>query len=269
MSASTRNASITLDLENDWYFEEDGYDHLTFEYIDEYIHLINNLDLPVTIFVVGKTLERFPEAIEKLQQETDSEFFLHSYQHDIEKRYDFEEELAHGKRAFRSFFGTDPVGYRAPQGNIEQNELQLLEREGFKFDSSHFPSYRPGIYNNLDIPLQPYRPTGATKMIELPIAAVPRFRIPITQSYLKLLGRPYLKYIKHASLPETLVFDSHLQDFYRTASHGNLEQPLRSIHNRNLDRSIAIFRQFISLLRRKGYSFVKLSDVYEAARNSA
>jgi hypothetical protein len=43
------------------------------------------------------------------------------------------------------------------------------------------------------------------------------------------LGDPFLQYVKWADLPEILVFDSHLQDFFETASHDNLEVPLRWI----------------------------------------
>lgn len=255
-------ACLTLDLENDWYFEDRGYDHLTFGYIDQFVDLINELDIPLTVFVVGKTLERFPEDVDKIREEIESEFHLHSYRHDITKSYDFIEEINLGIDAFESYFGERPIGYRAPQGNITTEEICRLDDAGFEFDSSIFPSYRPGIYNNLDAPTYPYRPWGTENFVEYPISVLPRLRIPLSQSYLKLFGRTFLALLKRISLPNLLVFDSHLQDFYRTASHKNLDTPLRQIHSRNLDNSIELFRSLIQHLREKGYEFTRLTDVH-------
>jgi peptidoglycan/xylan/chitin deacetylase (PgdA/CDA1 family) len=260
-SLGSHVACITLDLENDWYFDEDGYDHLTFEFLDQYIELISELELPVSVFVVGKTLERFPDKVEKLRSSTDSEFHLHSYGHDLSKSYEFREEVNRGIEVFESHFGQQPGGYRAPQGNIKSAELQQLDEMGFDFDSSVFPSYRPGVYSNLDAPLAPYRPTGSDGLIEYPIGAIPNLRVPLSQSYLKLFGRPYLWFLKRVTLPEVVVFDSHLQDFFRTASHEQLDVPLRQIHKRNLNSSIKLFRSLVRILREKGYTFVKLTDV--------
>jgi peptidoglycan/xylan/chitin deacetylase (PgdA/CDA1 family) len=254
-------ACVTLDLENDWYFEEDGYDHLTFDYIDNYIELIQELNIPVTFFAVGKTIDRFPDIIDKLDKEIECEFHLHSYQHDTSKSYDFRTEIQKGKKTFKSHFGYTPEGYRAPQGNIKSCEYEILEDEGFEFDSSIFPSYRPGIYNNIDKPLVPYQPDKTDEFIEFPIGATPWSRIPICQSYLKLLGRPYLMYLKHTPLPDPLVFNTHLQDFYYTASHDQLDQPKRTIMKRNIERSVKIFYEIITCLRSRGYSFGTITQI--------
>lgn len=256
-------ACVTLDLENDWYFDEEGYDHLTFEYINDYIKLIKNLEVPVTFFAVGRTIERFPGVIDKLDSELECEFHLHSYQHDTSKSYDFREEIQNGKEAFESHFGYEPRGYRAPQGNIDPDEFEILEDEGFVFDSSVFPSYRPGVYSNLDAPLTPYQPAPAEDLTEIPIGATPRTRIPICLSYLKLLGWPYQTYLERTRLPDPLIFNTHLQDFFHTASHEQLEQPKRAIMKHNLDRSVDLFSQFITHLRSRGYAFGTMTDVLE------
>ncbi|ELY37686.1 polysaccharide deacetylase family protein [Natronorubrum tibetense] len=254
-------ACVTLDLENDWYFDADGYDHLTLEYIDDYIGVMRDLDVPVTVFAVGRTIERFPEVINRLDAELQSEFHLHSYQHDTSKSYDFREEIRQGKAAFENHFGVEPEGYRAPQGNIEPYEFEVLEEEGFRFDSSVFPSYRPGVYNNLGQPIEPYQPAQTDELLEVPIGVTTRTRIPTCQSYLKLLGRPYLRYLKRAALPAPLVVNTHLQDFYRTASHDRLDQPKRFIMKRNLDRSVDLFMRFVEQLRGRGYEFTQMSDI--------
>lgn len=254
---------LTLDLENDWYFDEPGYDHLTFEYIDEFIELVDDLNVPLSVFVVGRTLEKYPEAIDRLTERLDCEFHLHSYQHDTSKEYDFREEVIRGKEAFRNHFGTDPIGYRAPQGNITDDEIGLLEELGFEFDSSVFPSYRPGVYNNLSAPLVPYIPTGASSLMEIPPGAFPGLRVPTSHSYFKLIGRPLSSYLSVSPLPDVLVYNIHLQDLYRTASHDHLSVPKKWIMKRNLDRSQRILRENVSTLLSRGYQPRTMTDVFD------
>lgn len=252
-------ACITLDLEDDWSIP--GEDDPTFENLDRYVALVDDLEVPLSVFAVGKTIERRPAVVDRLRSELDAEFHLHSYRHDMTKSYDFRAELRRGVDAFERHFGTTPVGYRAPQGNVEPDELVALERAGFEFDASVFPSYRPGVYNNLRAPLTPYVPDGVEELIEIPFAAVPWLRIPIAQNYLKLLGDPYLALLKRGPLPDVLVYDSHLQDFWPTAFHENLPTVKRLLWKRNIDRSVELFEQFVGILRQRGYEFGKISEV--------
>lgn len=261
-SADRKTACITLDLENDWYFEEPGYDHLTFEYIDEFIELVSGLDVPLSIFAVGRTIERYPEAIDRLDAELDCEFHLHSYSHDVTKSYDFEREVRKGIAAYENHFGHRPVGYRAPQGNITDRELGLLEELGFEFDSSVFPSYRPGVYNNLSAPLAPYIPAGASSLMEIPPGAFPGIRIPTSHSYFKLVGRPLSSYLSVSPLPDVLVYNIHLQDLYKTDSHDRLSIPKRWIMKRNLENSERILRENVSTLLSRGYQSSTMTDVF-------
>lgn len=259
--ASDRTACLTLDLENDWYFEEDGYDHLVLDRIDDFAALVTDLDLPLSVFVVGKTLERYPEAIDDLARTTDSEFHLHSYTHPTTDEYNHRDEIDRGIEAYRDHFGSTPDGYRAPQGRNERGQLEYLERCGFDFDSSVFPSYRPGVYQNLTAPRMPHVPDYLEDLREVPVGVLPGLRIPFSQSYMKLFGRLYLTYLRYADLPDVMVFDSHLQDFYRTNSHDNLDQPLKFVHRRNLDQSVELFRRVVGILREKGFEFEHVSTV--------
>lgn len=262
-SPADQIACLTLDLENDWYFDEDGYDHLTFEYLDDFVALVGDLDVPLTVFVVGKTLEKYPEAIDRLWSELDCEFHLHSYRHDTSKSYDFREEVRLGSEAFREHFESNPVGYRAPQGNIDPPEFRILEEEGFRFDSSVFPSYRPGVYNNIDAPREPYVPEPAEGLMEIPIGTTSLGRVPTSHSYLKLIGRPYLSYLRRGPLPDLLVYNVHLHDLYRTKSYERLPRMKRFAYERNIGKAPHLFDTVVNLLRNRGYSFVKITDVFE------
>lgn len=257
-----RTTCITLDLEEDWSIPNSPRANPTFGYLDQYIAMIEELDVPLTVFVVGETLERHPAVIDRLDAELNVEFHLHSYQHDMSKSYDFADEIRSAKRAYQSHFDVDPIGYRAPQGNITPEELEHLETADFKFDSSVFPSYRPGVYNNLRAPLMPYRPSVTEHLIEIPFAAAPYLRIPIAMNYLKLLGNPYMSVLRRIPLPDVLVFDSHLQDYWLTDFHRHLPKPKRSLMTRNINRATDMFRDFVEFLRSDGFEFDLVSSVY-------
>lgn len=259
--SAEKQFALTLDLENDWYFDEPGYDHLTFEYIDDFIQLIKRLDVPLSIFVVGKTLEKYPEKIDRLATEIHSEFHLHSYRHEPSDNT-FREELRLGKKAFHTHFGRDPIGYRAPYGKIKAEHLTILADEGFAFDSSIFPSYRPGVYSNLDAPLEPYIPDEAPELLEIPLGVFRGVRIPMSQNYLKLFGRPLIELLSVAPLPNTLVYNVHLQDLYETKSHAKLDGVKRSIINRNLEKSVQILERSVEQIIANGYEPMRMTDIY-------
>lgn len=258
---SRKQFALTLDLENDWYIDEPGYDHLTFEYIEDFIRLIDGLSVPLSVFVVGTTLEDHPDGVDRLASDLDTEFHLHSYRHEPSANT-FREELRLGKAAFRNHFGSDPVGYREPYGAIAPEQFPVLADEGFAFDSSVFPSYRPGVYNNLNAPLEPYTPAEAPRLLEIPLGVFRGARIPLSQNYLKLFGRPLVRLLSVAPLPNTLVYNVHLQDIYRTDSHERLSGLKERIINRNLDESAQILEESIERIRSRGYEPTTVSEIH-------
>ena len=264
-----RTACVTLDLEDNWKFESADLRYLVFDHVDEYAELIRSLDLPLTVFVVGEVLEDRPDVVRRLDAELDVEFHLHSYSHDMDGAVDTEREIRDGVRAFRSVLGRDPRGYRAPRFIVDGGDLAALSEAGFEFDSSVCPSYRPGVYNNLDAPTEPYYPEAAPDLLELPISVHPRLRIPFEQSYLRLLRGPYLALLRRSDLPDPLIFNSHLHDYFHTAAHDELEGARRFLFTHNLDSSIDVFARFVALLRERGYRFEKLGDVAATIRRPA
>jgi peptidoglycan/xylan/chitin deacetylase (PgdA/CDA1 family) len=260
--SSAPNACLTLDLESDWSIPNAPDRNPTFDLLDSYVAMISTLDVPVSVFAVGRTIERHPEVIERLRSDLETEFHVHSYRHDMTKSYEFRDEVTASIDAYESFFGDSPAGYRAPQGNIVPSEWIELERAGFAFDASIFPSYRPGVYNNLTAPLTPYVPDVVDALLEIPFAAVPGLRIPVSMNYLKLLGSPFVETIKRVPLPDPLVFDSHLQDYWPTAFHDNLPNPKRTLMTRNIDRAPEMFMDFMEFLKAEGYEFTTVSEVH-------
>lgn len=261
-----RLSAITLDLENNWNLQSETLRYLVFDHLERFIEMIQALDIPVTVFAVGEVLEDRPDVVHRLDEELDVEFHLHSYRHDMQGEADIGHEIHHGIRAFESTFGRKPAGYRAPRFIIDDSDLAALSEAGFTFDSSICPSYRPGVYNHMDKPTEPYFPDAASDLLELPISVHPQLRIPFEQSFLRLLREPYLALLRRSTLPDPLVFNSHLHDFYHTAAHNELDGVRHLLFNANIENSREIFERFVAMLRDRGYEFRKMSDIATAIK---
>jgi peptidoglycan/xylan/chitin deacetylase (PgdA/CDA1 family) len=264
-------ACLTLDLESDHSDLLDKPRYKGLEHIPELVAFLREDDVPLTCFVQGSLLETHPERIRMLT-DADVEFELHSYSHPDSTNLDTSFEVVRGKEAYRKFFAKDPLGYRSPLGVIKEEDYEILAAGGFRFDSSIYPSLRPGVFNNLGKPIQPFR-VATTDIVEFPFTAFSGLiRVPLTVSYLKLLGWPYFFLIKTCPLPDLIVFAFHLHDLFQLSSSSEIPYEKYSlIHKMAFKRiyngrqeGLLILREFVETLRRKGYSFCKLVDVYEA-----
>jgi peptidoglycan/xylan/chitin deacetylase (PgdA/CDA1 family) len=268
---SRKVACLTLDVEQDYgdLLEEPSYEGL--EHIPELVNFFKEKGISLTCFVQGSLFETHPEKVEQLTA-LDAEFELHSYLHPGPKEMNAKFEIERSKEAYKNFFGKDPIGYRSPLGVINAEDYNILASNGFKFDSSVFPSLRPGAFNNLRKPTKPYR-VNSPGIIEFPFTVFSNvIRIPIALSYIKLLGKPYFYLLKTFNLPSLIVFDFHLHDLFQLGSSGKIPVEKSSLIYRMIFRRIyenskgglTILDELITMLRGKGYSFQKLTNIYEA-----
>jgi len=266
-----RIVCLTLDVEQDYgdLLDEPSYEGL--KYIPKLLKFLKEKNIPLTCFVQGFLFEVHPAKIEQLVS-LDVEFELHSYSHPGPKEMNTKLEIQRGKEAYRKFFGKNPLGYRSPLGVINGEDYEILASNGFRFDSSIFPSLRPGVFNNLGEPNKPFL-INNTEIIEFPFTVFSSVvRVPIALSYIKLIGKSYLYLLRTFNLPTLIIFDFHLHDLFKLDSSDRI--PLRKfsfiyrlIFRRiyQYDREgLIILDKLITILRERGYSFQKLRDVYEA-----
>ena len=264
-------ACLALDVEQDYgdLLDEPSYEGL--EHIPGLIKFLKGKDIPLTCFVQGSLLETHPTNIKELSA-LDVEFELHSYSHPGPREINAEIEINKGKQAYRRFFGKDPMGYRAPLGFINDKHLETLASYGFKFDSSIFPTLRPGVFNNLRKATTPYSIENP-KIVEFPFTVFSNFmRVPIALSYVRLFGKPYLYLLKTCPLPKLIVFYFHLYDLFNLNSSTKI--PLEKfpfIYRRIFKRiyqsrqdGLSLFDELIGIFQKRGYTFLKLEDIYEA-----
>jgi len=267
-----RVVCLTLDVEQDYgdLLDESSYQGLG--YIPNLVEFLKKREIPLTCFVQGSLFETHPSEIRQLAT-IDTEFELHAYSHSVPRETNTQLEIEKGQNAYQKFFGETPMGYRSPLGVISQSDYAILSSRGFRFDSSIFPSIRPNTFNNLRLPTKPYF-LNHFQIFEFPFTVFSSIiRIPISLSYIKLLGKPYFYSLRTLPLPKLIIFDFHLHDLFNLNSANRIPYnkltPLyrrifRTIYCSEKVNGMRILDRFITMLKSKNYSFLKLLDVYEA-----
>lgn len=265
-----RTACLTLDVEADHHdlvaprrFTQALDDVDTWAWLRQ---LSASQSIPITAFVVGELLETCPDLAARLT-ETCAEVGLHSYSH-RPAAADSLEEIQKGKAAYRAAFGRDPVGYRAPLGLITPAGWERLRAEGFAYDSSIYPSLRPGLFNGLGQPTRPWCPPGEPPLVELPLATLPRLRLILSVSYVKFLGtRLYRALLTVGGLPDVAVIDCHLHDLtFAAEAHPFLPLRWRMIYGRHRDGGRAALLWILRALRARGYTFCTMAEAAARVR---
>lgn len=220
-------AGISIDLDNQWSYMkihgDEGWE-LYPSYFDIFIpHILNLLDdlnLKITFFIVGKDTEN--ENNRKYLQmitERGHEVGNHSYNHESWlQTYSYEKvenEIAMAEKAIEEVTGQKPIGFRGPGFSWSADVLKVLGNRGYKYDASTLPTYlgplaRAYYFWKSDLSkeekkarkelfgkfsegyrkLIPYKwDLGDGKTItEIPVTTMPIFKLPFHLSYLIYLG---------------------------------------------------------------------------------
>lgn len=265
-----RIVCLTLDLEQDFgdLLAEPSYEGLS--HIDTLVGLLRKRNLPLTCFCQGRLLESQPEVVENLGA-LEVEFGVHAYSHPGPREINHESEVKSGKEAFLRFFGGEPEGYRSPSGIVSERLFSLLPAYGFKYDSSIFPSYRPGYFTGLNWSTVPCVMDNG--LVEFPLTVFPGIlRIPLSLSYIKLLGSPYFRFLKMSRLPDLIIFNFHMHDLSVLSSVDRIQWHrlpfyYRAVFKRIYRREgLRLLESLVELFASKGYEFSKLGVIYNLLR---
>ena len=146
-------ASISLDLDNQWSYMkihgDEGWE-LYPSYFDIFIpHVLNvldELDLKITFFIVGKDTESEEnKKYLRMITERGHEVGNHSYHHESWlQTYSYEKienEIINAEKAIEEACGQKPIGFRGPGFSWSKDLLQVLESRGYKYDASTLPTF--------------------------------------------------------------------------------------------------------------------------------
>jgi hypothetical protein len=197
--------------------------------VPRFLELFERLGVRATFFVVGESLDRevgapLAREIAAAGHELANHTFSHLY--DLLRRGPGQrrDEVARAADAIEAAAGSRPVGFRAPGYNIDDDLIALLVEQGYRYDSSVFPSppyylakaaallaYRAigrrsrsllGPREVLLAPTEPYwvegrfwrrrgtprSPGAGTGLVELPVAVLPGTRVHFIGTTITLAG---------------------------------------------------------------------------------
>jgi peptidoglycan/xylan/chitin deacetylase (PgdA/CDA1 family) len=244
---------LTLDLECDYGTALGTNTYQALDHVPRLVTLLESLDVPLTCFVQTEVLDERPEAVEALRDAgTTVTFHPHSHTHRPRSVTDVPAEVETATDRFRSFFDRDPTGYRFPNGSVEPADYAVLGDQGYEFDASVLPTWRPGHFDNRGKPMCPtYHP--AFDLVEIPFTVLSRFApIPTSLSFCRLFGSPYLA--AQGLFPSRpTVFNVHMHDLV-TPRHTDLPLPYRLAYSRN-DRGFEIFEHVLETFECNAFAF--------------
>jgi polysaccharide deacetylase family protein (PEP-CTERM system associated) len=154
-------------------------------------------NVKATFFTLGYVAEMHPELVRQIAN-AGHEVACHSYHHRLiyhQTPEEFRQDVRKSKQLLEDIIGIPVIGYRAPTYSITEKSLWALDiliEEGFKYDSSIFPTRhdRYGIPDAERFPHVLHRPAG--EIIEFPPSTIQfgSTNIPISGGgYFRLL--PY------------------------------------------------------------------------------
>lgn len=160
---------LCIDVE-DWYHPEyvrnkviDKIERINHSF-DIALDLIKKYDANATFFIVGEIAQEHPEILNKINDNR-SEVAFHGYYHKPLWELDshtFAKEIKKYDSLVYSVIGEKSIGFRAPSYSLNNEtlwSLDILEKEGYIYDSSLFPVKTP-LYGVSGSPLTPYNPSS-------------------------------------------------------------------------------------------------------------
>lgn len=217
-------ASLSLDLDNKWsYLKTHGdaswalFPSYLPIVVPRVLDLLAKRNLTITWFVVGQDAA-LPQHCEVLHSLTVAghEVGNHSFHHEpwlhLYTEEKIEEELRRAEDAIENATGVRPSGFRGPGFSLSQSVLTVLNRRGYRYDASTFPTYLGplartyyfmtanlspeerrqrarlfGTFAEGNRPLKSYR--WRNSLVEVPVTTMPLFKCPIHVSYLLYLAK--------------------------------------------------------------------------------
>jgi len=260
------NLYYTIDFEEDFGSPKEERTYYCHKKSKDLIAFLKDHDVQTTLFVTGEIIEKNLSLLEPFLEEPN--FFdiqLHSYNHD--NVFDSDSlklnNLKKGMEVFEKFFGSVPRLYRAPFGIISQKEIEFLNHAGVNFGSNFFPSYFPFRFNHLHLPKTAFRIQNTT-FTEIPFSVSSKFRIPLSLSYIQLLGWHSYKYLFGLNPTVNINFNSHLHDIFPKEAYRlkkmSFSSKLAYFRSSRNNYAFKVFEKIIQFYIENRFKFIFLKE---------
>lgn len=199
------------------------------ENLDKILSIFRKYEIPVTLFITGETLQKYPDKFQELL--TSYEIACHSFTHRFWNTLNSEErkrELDDFIGLYRSVFQKSPVGFRAPSHIIDEEAIDLLAQKGFLYDSSVVPHYPPfkkyrGYKGKAN--LLPFRFKGIN-VLEIPVRGQIA-GIPLAGAWIRGLPGFFYRILFFFHQPEFITLNMHSWDVLDKRFIGKLEKIIK------------------------------------------
>lgn len=136
-----------------------------------------------TFFILGWIAEKRPELIKEIARRG-HEIASHGYSHRLVYQQtggEFREDVRKSKYLLEQLTGVKVYGYRAPCFSITESALDIVNEEGYLYDSSMIPNTWNTLYSKLNLApslLAPFRTKQKLWEVPMPVFNLGRFNIP-------------------------------------------------------------------------------------------
>jgi hypothetical protein len=254
-------AAFSLDLETD--FGTGRTEALA--RLGEFVDLLAALDVPWTAFAEGHFFETRRDILTGLQQRG-VDLQLHCYDHS--QPGDTADSLARSAAVYSGFAGHRPEGYRAHTYRLTRPLFDALVCEGFLWDSSLMCAFAQGRNPHAAFRGSDYLVLDG-RLVEFPLGTWRGVPLAFNHTHVLLAKTPGEAVLRTLFGPPRLaVYNFHLTDLVRcdslraakrTATVKALYRYLWSTHGGD---TFSVVRRVVRDLRRRGYTFVTMSDLY-------
>ncbi len=234
------------------------------EPVDTILELLDRHDTTATFFVLGWVVRRSPGIVHRILSaghEIASHGDWHQTLSDLSPE-GFRADLRSARSALEEITRETVRGYRAPSYSIGTDTawaLDVLEEEGFAYDSSIYPVRAPhGRYGLPGAPLTPYRVRPRLWEFPLPTWRIPGRRIPAaTGAYLRLFPVSVTEQaiVQNQRRGVPVVINLHPWEFDPDQPRVTAPLAKRVLHYTNLHGTRAKLDRLL-----KSYSFISLRE---------
>ncbi len=119
--------------------------------VERMLELLDQHNVTCTCFILGWIAERHPNTIKKIAS-AGHEIASHGYNHELAydlTQEDFRKDISDAKKLLEDLTSKQVVGYRAPCFSITDWAIDVLQEEGYTYDSSSFPTIAHDRYGSL------------------------------------------------------------------------------------------------------------------------
>jgi polysaccharide deacetylase family protein (PEP-CTERM system associated) len=152
-------AAMSIDIE-DWFQVQnlaiepslwESHERRVERNVDRMLELMHQHNVTCTCFILGWIAERHPDVVKRIAK-AGHEIACHGYNHELiyELSHDeFREDIRRSKQLLEELTGAAVIGYRAPCFSITDWAIDILQEEGYTYDSSSFPTVAHDRYGHL------------------------------------------------------------------------------------------------------------------------